>query len=118
LSVRGDEKGPPVARLVPAGTVTGRVLDHDGRPLMGADIETSYADRAAVQLHETFKRLEPPIRTDKDGRFRLENVIPGLKFGIWIRNGRTELVGEPRIGVKKVKSGETLDLGDIRTKPR
>jgi hypothetical protein len=31
---------------------------------------------------------------------------------------QTGLTSKPRIGVRLVKPGETLDLGDVRVKPR
>jgi hypothetical protein len=44
--------------------------------------------------------------------------VPGLKFGLSLRHGRKYLAGDPRIGTRQVKPGETLDLGDRRTIPR
>jgi hypothetical protein len=50
------------------------------------------------------------VRTDRDGRFRLEGLVPDLKFGLSLHQGRTFLVGTPRIGLKEVGAGKTLDL--------
>jgi RNA polymerase sigma factor (sigma-70 family) len=118
LTVRGDEKEPPIVRLEGAGSVTGRVLDRDGQPLAGADVNLSSPDRLASELYRQRDQLRPPIRTDKEGRFRIEGIVPEVKFTLGIRQGRTFLVGEPRIGVRQVKPGETLDLGDVRVKPQ
>jgi RNA polymerase sigma factor (sigma-70 family) len=118
LTVRGDEKEPPVARLERTGGVTGRLLDSDGQPIAGVVISPSFEDGAARALYQHVDQPGRSPCTDKDGRFRLEGIIPGLKFGIGLRHGRTFLVGEPRIGLRQVKPGETLGLGDIRTKPR
>src|SRR5262249_9766098 len=38
LTVRGDEAGPLAVTLRPTGSVTGRVLDADGQPVAGADV--------------------------------------------------------------------------------
>jgi RNA polymerase sigma factor (sigma-70 family) len=117
LTIRGDEKEPIVVRLVPTGAVVGRLLDVDGQPIEGVMMELGYEDRTARDLNDSQGVDRPTARTDKDGRFRLENAIPGLKFGVSLRRGRSFLVGEPRIGLRQVKAGETLNLGDVRVKP-
>lgn len=117
LTVRGDEKEPPVARLNPTGSVTGRVLDREGQPIAGADVDLSSPDADARELYRQLDQRRKMIHTDKDGRFRIEGIVPDVKFHLNIFQGRTFLVGEPRIGARQVKPGETLDLGDVRVKP-
>jgi len=117
LTVRGDEKEPPAARLVPTGSVTGRVLDREGQPIVGASIDLSSPDRIASELYRQLGQRQKMIHTDKDGRFRIEGVVPEVKFQLNIYRERTFLVGEPRIGVRQVKAGGTLNLGDVRVKP-
>lgn len=117
LTVRGDEKEPPVARLNPTGAVTGRVLDREGQPIAGADVNLSSPDRDASELYRLLDQRRKIIHTDKDGRFRIEGIVPEVKFQLSIQRGRTFLVGEPRIGIRQVKPGETINLGDVRVKP-
>lgn len=116
LTLRGDEKEPVVVRLERTRAVTGRLLTNDGQPLAGADVFLNWADPAASQLYDN-AQARPKVRTDKDGRFRFEGIVPELKFTLGIGRGGTIFLGEPPIGVKQVKSGETLDLGDVRVKP-
>jgi hypothetical protein len=59
-----------------------------------------------------------PVRTDKDGRFQVEDVWPDVKFQLILVKGRTYLRTErPGGGLYQVKSGEMLDLGAIQTTP-
>ena len=116
LTLRGDEKEPVVVRLGRAGAVTGRVLDRDGQPLSGADVNVILSDQSGFELYRV-AQYQPTSRTDKDGRFRLEDIVPEMKFTLGIVRGRTSFAGEPHIGVRQVKPGETLDLGDLRVKP-
>ena len=46
--------------------------------------------------------------TDKEGRFRIDGLIPGVKYNLWVGNQDFPVT---------VKSGESRDLGDVRTKP-
>jgi RNA polymerase sigma factor (sigma-70 family) len=120
LTVRGDEKGPLTVRLVPVGAVTGRLLDGEEQPVAGADVELDApggAYDAARLLYSQLQQRRPPIRTDKEGRFRLEGIVPDVQFTLNIYRGRTFFVGEPGIGARQVKQGQTLDLGDVCVKP-
>jgi hypothetical protein len=118
LTVRGDEPGPVTLKLLPTGTVTGRILDADGQPIAGANVGASYQLIAASGLDRFLAPGREPIRTDKDGRFRLDGVVPEVKFVLSLRHGQIFLTGKPRIGVKDVQPGQTLDLGDRRTEPQ
>ena len=56
--------------------------------------------------------LPSPIKTDKDGRFRVSGLVPGLKYSlnVW-KDGA--IIGQPAKDVI-IKAGETRDLGDIK----
>ena len=116
--VRGDEKEPVVVKLAPLGTVTGRFVDTDGVPLAGATVSVHSSDRTAEELYRQVALTVPEVKTDKDGRFTLPDVVPGVKFGVNTRKGNTYYVGEPRIGLKEVAPGKTLDLGERKLKPQ
>ncbi|HKB35530.1 MAG TPA: carboxypeptidase-like regulatory domain-containing protein, partial [Gemmataceae bacterium] len=105
-------------RLVPAGSVAGRLVDTDGQPLVGVTVSIGYIEGTARELERQLSQGREAIRTDRDGRFRLEGVVPGLKFSLSMRHNNSYLVGEPRIGQKEATSGKTLDLGDLRVKPQ
>jgi len=122
LVVRGDEKGPLKVELGPAGTLTGRFVTTDGKPL--ADLEL-FADMSGP-VADPRQRLKPDVtagsfprgpRTDKDGKFRIEGLAPGLKYRLVLFRGMYVLVpdGEARKGVT-VKAGETKDLGEMKIK--
>ncbi len=115
--VRGDEKEPVVVKLAPLGQVSGRLLDTDGTPLDGVEVSINPPEEIGSELYRFAKGPDGPVRTDEDGRFRVKGVVPGLKFRLGLRRDRTFFVGEPRFGVKQVKPGEALDLGDVRVKP-
>jgi hypothetical protein len=83
-----------------------------------ATLQSHKLDKTVRELYRQLDQRRGPVRTDRNGHFRLEGVVPGVKFQLSLRQGRTFLVGEPRIGTKEIKPGQSLDLGDVRTKPQ
>jgi protocatechuate 3,4-dioxygenase beta subunit len=116
VPMRGDEKEPLTVRLTPAGVITGRVLDGDGQPLAGAEVYTLY-QTVGREFTKSQSRWSMP-RTDKDGRFRVEAIVPGIKVDFGFIKGRQMLVPEKPLEIKPLQSGQTLDVGDVRVKPR
>jgi hypothetical protein len=119
LTVRGDEKGPLTVKLVSEGAVTGRILDADGQPRAGAEVTLVFPDGGTEsELYRLLRTGEEPVRTDAEGRFRIAGLVPGRKFGVQVHKGREFYVAEPRIGWRQARAGQTLDVGEHRTKPQ
>jgi RNA polymerase sigma factor (sigma-70 family) len=112
--VRGDEKGPLTVRLAPWGTLTGRLVDEQGKPL--ADVRVNLH---ALSLPAPGLGSLQEFRTDKEGRFRVEGLLPGLKHKLTLTAGKANKVaiaaGDP-LNELSVKAGEVKDLGDIAVK--
>jgi RNA polymerase sigma factor (sigma-70 family) len=103
--VRGDEKKPLTVRLQPCGAVTGRILDAKGQACPEWAI---YGQSENANMNNTTGRwwqLYVSGRTNKEGRFRIEGLIPGVKYKI--------IVGNKGHSVS-LKAGETKDLGDTK----
>jgi protocatechuate 3,4-dioxygenase beta subunit len=110
-----DEKDPPVLRLVPWGTVSGRLLDPDGKPVSGASVRLGYSHRAARELHRHLTN-DKAVATDADGRFRLEVSFTESKFSLTFgRKSKPLDVGE-EFRQLTVAAGQVKDLGDISVK--
>lgn len=116
--VRGEEKEPVIVRLAPLSQAIGRLLDAEGKPLEGVEVSIQPRTIIGRELYRFAVASGKMSRTDKHGRFRLANIVPNLQFEFRLRRERTYFRGEPRLGIKQVKPGETLDLGDVRVKPR
>jgi RNA polymerase sigma factor (sigma-70 family) len=114
--VRGDEKDAVTVRLEPLGTATGRLLDPDGQPISGVEVALNMPLKVESELFRHVNAQREPVKTDKDGRFKLEGVLPKLIFHLGLRQGRVYYEGDPKIGAKQVGAGKTLDLGDVHVK--
>jgi RNA polymerase sigma factor (sigma-70 family) len=117
IILKGDEPGPLTVRLQPWGTITGRIIDDEGRP------------RGGIGLWSAGGGEPPPgygilpggnigqgIWIGPDGRFRIERLVPGLKYGISVMDGVIMQIGELVQGVT-VAPGQTRDLGDLKVIP-
>jgi RNA polymerase sigma factor (sigma-70 family) len=118
VTARGDETGPLVAKLAPAATITGRVLDADGQPVKDVIAAVSHGDDSARELDRYLAQRRGPARTRADGRFRVTGVIPGLPISLQLRKGSTGLNFPRPEKPPRLTAGQTLDVGDIRVTPR
>jgi hypothetical protein len=121
VALAGTEATPLVVKLEPCGTVTGRVLDADGRPIAGAEVVVGYytmrLGALAIGIPRGIHSFGPTAEADRDGRFRIDGVIADQAFGVGFRHKGGILdagQGEPN---HRAKSGAVIDLGDFRTKP-
>lgn len=73
--ISGDVKGVPLF-------FRGRVMDTDGRPIEGADVDTWHSDSEGFYDVQQSEKLhgEPAmralLRTDADGRFSFRSIVP------------------------------------------
>jgi 5-hydroxyisourate hydrolase-like protein (transthyretin family) len=117
LRLKGDEKTPAQVKLGPGGVVTGRVVGEDGRPLAGVAVRLYHRERQAEEVHAHVHRSSP-IETDADGKFRIEEVVPGVKLGLWFSRARRDYEPVKKGEDRAAEPGKTLELGDVKVKVR
>jgi len=109
----GEEKGPVELKLQPWGSLTGRLVDDGGEPMAGVRLSFVYGISADDKVRGKVG-LAPreAVTTDKEGKFRIDGLVPGMKY---------ELVNIRGLAVRgavardvSVKSGEVKDLGEVR----
>jgi len=130
LILKGPQSSPLRVKLQPWGAITGRLVDQDGKPMAGALI-AHYQFKEPNDPQEGFlptnlykkardgshQYLNADFPTDRDGRFRIEGLAPGIKYSPWVWDQKAaEPVGE-LISEVTVESGETKDLGNLTLKP-
>ncbi len=113
--LRADTSEPVTVRLQPGAVLTGRLLDEDGKPLAGVTVIAAYRANEAGWLAAEMTGGKS-IQTDADGRFRIENIFPGLRFSLAVRKGRGFFITDEKYQMLALEAG-TRDLGNITVKP-
>ncbi len=117
LELKGDEPDPIRVVLHPAGRITGRLVNEDGRPRSNVELELSHA----LKSHGGSSRAgrSDPIFTEQDGRFQIKNLVPGVEYNVSaIKKNEPNFSFRAEGYLHKnwwtVKSGETQDWGDLQ----
>ena len=118
LTLKSDEKGPVVVRLLPCGVVRGTVVDGAGKPVSGVNVNLTYICRINrrnfLGVH-AFVHGADQVVTDAGGTFIIDEVIPGVEFQLWRRYAsKRSGYGQGLVNSAKVESGRTTDLGKLK----
>ncbi len=117
----GDEPDAVKVVLRPTGTVTGRLVDQQGKPRAGVMIRTD-ANVISRGRPGSLYRFDS-VKTGVDGRFRLQHLVGGVSYtsDVLVEDNATgHLVSEGDLKEPEwtLKVGETRDWGDVQvTKP-
>jgi RNA polymerase sigma factor (sigma-70 family) len=112
LSLKGDEKGPQTVSLRPTGSVKGRLVGADGKPLVGVMVALKYKDF----YEETFLQKSRLVLTANDGSFTVNTVFPELPFDVQFHWFVKSVTTAPKLKGLTVDPGQTKDLGDLAGK--
>ena len=96
--LRGDAPEPLTVKLEPCGSASGRIVDGDGQPLAGFRFGLGGWGGSQQAI------------TDKEGRFRVEGLIPGMSYGLMPSTGFFILADVT------VESGKNKDMGDVKNR--
>lgn len=111
--IKGDEPEGFQVKLQPAATISGRLLDDDGMPLVDTQISGGI-EGGQINIKGGWYGFFHGF-TDKEGRFKITTLMPGIKLSARVMKDY-QLAGQifesQTFGV-----GETKDLGDIKVRP-
>ncbi len=111
--IKPDDAGPLTVRLQACGTLSGRVVDRGGLPQAGARLTCDRPILFGGDGAEFDKGALPSnINTDKDGRFRVSGLVPGLKYTLTAWKD-SRFAGRAIENVS-IRAGEVKELGDIK----
>ncbi len=114
--LRNDPSEPLTIMLQPCGSASGRILDPDGKPVAGLRghlYRVEYNGRRSITDGAAEEGGAQPVITDKDGRFRVEGLVPGQMYEVikWSDRRPGFLY---RFALVRVKPGEHKELGDLK----
>jgi RNA polymerase sigma factor (sigma-70 family) len=111
--IKGDEPDGFTVKLQAASTISGRLLDDAGTPLADAEISGGIDDGQLNIKGGWYGFFYG--RTDKEGRFKIAALIPGVKLSARIM--RNYSLAEQIFENQAFGAGELKELGDIKVKP-
>ncbi|MBI1914174.1 MAG: sigma-70 family RNA polymerase sigma factor [Planctomycetes bacterium] len=106
VTVAGERKDPLVVKLEPLGSITGCILDEDGKPVAGMTVR--------LDCEHLFYEAGPRVKTDRDGRFRIDGLVAGQRYQA--RLGLPPF-GKYLFAPFTVKPGENRNLGEMKLAP-
>lgn len=120
-----DSAKPAEVNFQKAGTIVGRLVDIDGEPITDATLAWSWVapetKGQGIWAPHPGKQANPSaIPTDKDGRFKLTGILPGLKCTATATATRKHGQEMFPTGLGTifrdvtVTPGEEVDVGDVR----
>jgi len=110
MIMTGEERSSITVKLEPWGTVTGRLVDAAGAPHSGLALGFAYGAYTPPD-----QGTHPEIfQTDGDGKFRVEGLVPGMKYTLGTLDAASGLITAAAFENLVLKSGETRDLGNLR----
>jgi RNA polymerase sigma factor (sigma-70 family) len=127
LVVKAADK-EPVVKLGPGGSVSGRVVGADGKPIAGMTVNLHYARREVCEVSHVLDGEESRIGrclprqavTGADGTFRFDGLFPGFEFRLLFQKGKKQYGPDYEKAAKRsiAKHGDERKLGDVTVTPR
>ncbi len=118
LEARGGSDEPYTVTMQPWATITGRLVDSEGNPLLVWSPTSDY--KGPPKLWSVFKEAEGYdhrlyVDADNQGRFRMEQLVPGKRYETTAYCSFQEPDNQSQLDGLVLRPGEVRDLGDVRT---
>ncbi len=114
ITLKGNETGPVAVKMHACGNVSGKVVDHTGKPVKGASVMFQMTDSVADDLlRQKLYRGSTEVATDAEGQFTFPRMFPNVEFGLHVslpgfRSGAAESK------LVTLKPGEVKNAGEFK----
>jgi len=107
----------PVVKLGVGGSVTGRAVDRDGKPLAGLEVHVDYERQDVSEVTAGLRKHK--IVTNAKGEYRIDTLVPGQEFRIVFTRGEKPFGADFENAPKYTAAGhgDVLKLGDRKLEP-
>ena len=110
----GEKEGVEVP-IGPMASAAGRLVDHEGKPLVGRSIQ--YGVEVGVPMGPTSTMFGAYVETDAEGKFTIrEGLVPGFEYKLSVVLGYGD-EGRPNswkpVGSVKAERVERVDVGNL-----
>ncbi len=120
LTIRGEQPGELAVTLQPWATISGRVIDAQGKPQSGLQIQGGSGpnqdpvtgEPVAGPLPTHGKTGPQRIYTADDGTFKIEGLVPGAQYNVQVHDKSTRTFGVI-LWETVLQPGEVREIGDI-----
>lgn len=130
VKLTGDEPSPLRLTLTPLAHLNGRAVDSAGTPLADTELLLNFADASVRELYRRHNLGRVRLRTDAEGGFSAQGLLPGADFNLDMRLGEDRYLrghvdkavrnrlqpGPSRVRFNLQPGGE-YDLGDVTFVP-
>ncbi len=82
LTVEPEARGPLEVKLEKTAAIKGRLVDELGNPRPNVPFTIFFRSDPKSELFDIDEYSPPRSETGPDGRFQLDNLVPGVRFGI------------------------------------
>jgi len=113
VDLRGNEPEPVEIKLMPRGTITGRVVDSDGKGVAGVTVKPSFQDHpigTVLNTENAFGKRRETVKTDANGRFTYDGIPAGIKLHLLAHRNEDDYWYTKDLIT--LKAGQVLDIGD------
>ncbi|MDP6721920.1 MAG: M56 family metallopeptidase, partial [Pirellulaceae bacterium] len=113
VTLKGDETSPVVVKLAPAGSISGRAVD-DGAPLSNVKVDVNFSNNIARELYRFSDLKTASHTTDAEGRFRIDNLVPGERFVVDFQEGDSYFRAILKREERTAESGKVREYNDLK----
>ena len=116
LRIEGEKPRELAVRLQPWAMIRGRILDSEDKPKEGLEIQTDPGPKpgdTSGPLPRRDKYSNSRHYTDDEGRFKIEGLVPGLKYSLGVGDWKARTYAFVVLDTV-FQPGETRDVGDVR----
>jgi len=87
-----ENGGAVTVQMQPGATIIGRLVEADGKPRVGVELRLEFRHKERPLYFDWSDYSSRSIKTDREGRFRIEALLPGYEFRLQDDEGELQFL--------------------------